>query len=49
MSVSWRFDGAEVMPGTDGYFTPGHSGTLKAILVAPDGSEDIILKTITVR
>ena len=49
VSVSWRFDGAEVMPGTDGYFTPGHSGTLKAILVAPDGSEDIILKTITVR
>ena len=49
VSVSWRFDGNDITTGTDGYFTPGHSGTLKAILTAQDGSEDILLKTITVR
>ena len=49
MSVSWRFDEEDVTPGTDGYFTPGRSGTLKAILTAQDGSEDILLKQITVR
>lgn len=49
MSVSWRYDGEEIMTGTNGYFMPGHSGTLKAILTAEDGSEDILLKTITVR
>ena len=49
MSVSWLFDDAEVFPGPDGYFTPGRSGTLKAILTAQDGSEDILLKTITVQ
>lgn len=49
MSVSWRFDGLDVTTGGDGYFTPGHSGTLKAILTAQDGSEDILMKEITVR
>ena len=49
MSVSWRFDDTDVMVGTDGYFTPGRSGTLTAILTAEDGSEDILRKEITVR
>ena len=39
----------DVTTGGDGYFTPGHSGTLKAILTAQDGSEDILMKEITVR
>lgn len=49
MSVSWRFDGEDITTGPDGYFTPGRSGILKAILTAQDGSEVILLKTITVR
>ena len=48
-SVSWRFNDEDVVPGADGYFTPGTSGTLKAILTDQDGNEDILLKIITIR
>ena len=47
--VEWTYDGVSVKPGQDLLFHPTKSGTLKAIVKWKDGSNDIIIKEITVK
>lgn len=46
--IKWYFDGRAVAPGGNGTFCPGRNGELKAVITWEDGSEDIILKEITI-
>lgn len=46
--VRWSFNGREILPGPDGYFTLSENGILKAYVAWEDGSEDIIEKKITI-
>lgn len=47
-TINWQYNGQEIMPAGDGFFRPAESGTLEAKVVWPDGSEDIIIKEITI-
>lgn len=48
-SVEWYFDGKPVVVDGSGFFTPGKSGRLKAVLRNKNGGESVIIKTINVR
>ena len=48
-SIVWTMDGNEVAPGPDGYYTPDHSGILKAVAVFPDGTEYRVSKFIEIK
>lgn len=48
-SVRWTFNGTEIRPEGDGYYTLQESGVLRAHVNWADGSEDIIEKKITVK
>jgi hypothetical protein len=48
-SVRWTFNGTEIRPGGDGYYTLQESGVLRAHVSWEDGSEDIIEKKITIK
>ncbi|MCQ2180446.1 MAG: hypothetical protein MJY50_00075 [Bacteroidales bacterium] len=49
VSTVWTFEGKEISAGPDGLWIIPGSGTLKAKVTCKDGSEDIIVKKITVR
>ncbi len=46
--ITWTFDGEAVTVSGDGYYYPGKSGVLKAHITWRDGSEEIIMKEITI-
>lgn len=46
--VRWSFNGRDIRPEGDGYYTLTENGTLKAHIFWEDGSEDIIEKKINV-
>lgn len=46
--VRWTYDGKEVEAGSSGYFVPQASGVLKAYVVWPDGSTEVIMKEIII-
>lgn len=46
--VRWTFNGAEIVPGGDGYYAVQESGVLRAYVSWEDGSEDIIEKKINI-
>ena len=48
-TVSWFYDGSPVRPDGSGYFHPGNSGTLKAVIDHSDGSRTILIKQITLQ
>ena len=45
-AVTWEFNGKEVSPSGDGYFTIHESGVLRATVYWPEGSTDILEKHI---
>lgn len=45
-AIEWNFNGKEVSPGSDGYFTITEEGILRATVYWPDGSTDILEKHI---
>ena len=47
-AISWEYNDTAVTPGKDFHFYPETSGTLKAIVMWEDGSNDIIIKKIEV-
>lgn len=47
--ITWTFNGVIIGPEGDGYFTVEESGELKARVIMEDGSEEILMKEITVR
>ena len=47
-AVVWTFNGTEIAPEGNGYYTVQESGTLKAQIYWKDGSQDIIEKKINV-
>ncbi len=46
--ITWKFNGVPVSVGGDGYFTVNGSGKLKAHIIWEDGSEESIMKEITI-
>lgn len=46
--VTWTFDGIKIRPDKSGFYTLGRSGKLKAVVSWEDGSQDVIIKQITV-
>lgn len=46
--VSWTFDGVKIAPDKSGFYKLDRSGQLKAVVSWEDGSEDVIIKQITV-
>ena len=46
--VTWTFDGIKITPDKSGFYTLGRSGKLKAVVSWEDGSQDVIIKQITV-
>lgn len=46
--VQWYYDGAVIHPDSDGCFAIPRSGTLKAVIIYPDGSREIIIKEIVI-
>ncbi len=49
LEVEWFFDGVAVSVDASGYFTPGKSGRLKAVVHYEDGSRISVHKNIVVR
>lgn len=47
--IRWEFDGREIVPEGDGYFTVSRSGVLKAYIIWYDGSQEILMKEVIVR
>ena len=48
VQVIWTFNGREISHEGDFYHTLTHSGTLRAQIIRKDGSEDIVIKEITI-
>jgi len=48
-TVRWYLGTNEISPSPDGFYHLVSSGILKAVTSRPDGSKDIIIKTITVK
>ena len=48
-SVTWTFGGQTITREADGYYTLRSGGYLKAEITYPDGSTDIIIRTISIR
>lgn len=48
-TVRWYLGANEITPSPDGFYHLVSAGTLKAVISGPDGSKDIIIKTITVK
>ena len=46
--VGWTMNGRSIKVGADGYYALKESGTLKAVVTWPDGSEDVIVKKISI-
>lgn len=46
--IRWEFNGAAVKVGGDGYFTVSTSGSLKAHVIWEDGTEEVMMKEITI-
>ena len=46
--ISWSYDDISIIPDADYKFRPSKSGILKATIIWPDGSSDIITKKLTV-
>ncbi len=44
--IRWEFNGEEIKPGGDGYFTVEKDGMLKAHIIWEDGSEETLMKEI---
>ena len=47
-AIKWEFNGKEISPEGDGYYTVSQSGTLRATVYWSDGATDIMEKIITV-
>lgn len=47
-TIVWEFNGKEITPEDDGYYTVSQSGTLRATVYWSDGETDIMEKIITV-
>lgn len=47
-SIKWRFNGKKITPEGDCYYQVKESGTLKAEIIWPDGTEEVIVKELTV-
>lgn len=47
-AIEWEFNGKRSGPEGDGYLTVSEPGTLRAIVYWPDGSTDILEKTIII-
>ena len=48
-SVTWTFGGQTITREADGYYTLRSGGYLKAEIIYPDSSTDIIIRTISIR
>ena len=48
-SVYWTMDGREISVGRDGYWHYSRSGRLKAVVDYADGTQEIMVKDITVK
>ncbi|MBR1956297.1 MAG: M6 family metalloprotease domain-containing protein [Bacteroidales bacterium] len=46
--IRWKFNGKKVAPEGDGYYQIKEDGTLKAYITWPDGTEEVVMKEITV-
>ena len=46
--VRWEFNGKEISPESDGYYTVKESGTLQAKVYWNNGETDILEKVITI-
>lgn len=46
--IEWFYDGQPVSTGENGYFTPGASGEMKAVVHYQDGSKAIVTRQITI-
>ncbi len=46
--IRWTYNGAAISRGGSGYFVPQQSGTLRADIVWSDGTEETIVKEITI-
>lgn len=46
--IRWKFNGKKVAPEGDGYYQIKEDGTLKAYITWPDGTEEVVMKDITV-
>lgn len=47
-TIVWEFNGKEIAPEGNGYYTVNQSGTLRATVYWNDGETDIMEKIITV-
>ena len=46
--IRWKFNGKKVAPEGNGYYQIKEDGTLKAYITWPDGTEEVVMKEITV-
>lgn len=46
--IRWKFNGKKVAPEGNGYYQVKEDGTLKAYITWPDGTEEVVMKEITV-
>lgn len=47
--VRWYLDNSPISAGDDGYYTINREGTLKAVIIYEDGTEETIMKEIRIR
>ena len=47
--VAWTLNGRGIAPGTDGYYEIRNAGTLKAVVSYADGTQDIIIREVSVK
>ena len=47
--MAWTLNGRGITPGTDGYYEIRNAGTLKAVVSYADGTQDIIIREVSVK
>ena len=47
--VAWTLNGRGITPGSDGYYEIRNAGTLKAVVSYADGTQDIIIREVSVK